>query len=262
MERRIPMQTMKFPTQDASDAAMEILYLQEVARQATIGSEAIVKALRLGLNHDSRDPEVWASIQTSLFACICVVRLIYSSDRILWQPTNGDRHHARAVSTNRSDRIKDLLDMGDDSPLLQVAEVRNAFEHFDERLDQRIDSGAECVSDWYISDGTVMMTPQNGHQTAVGLRIFYPEGGLLLFDDQRVDPYSVDLQLMYLQKKTAEKIREIEQRVKGSGRFSPGPIATLMSREVAEDRRREWLQKRKSAMIQIKELPVVRLPDS
>lgn len=55
--------------------------------------------------------------------------------------------------------------------------------------------GATSVTLWSITDGATLRTVQKAHHS---LRLFYPAGGLLFYDDTMIDLFHLDLELLHL----------------------------------------------------------------
>lgn len=143
-------------------------------------------------------------------------------------------HHSTSAESaeyarNRGRGLRELLAIPEDSYLIAVANVRDPFEHIDERLDHLMRDEVISVSDWYVSDGTVLLTPdaetiQSASGMGYGLRMFFPAGGILSFDDQTLDLYLLDLTILGL-RKSIEMARK-ELAAKRSGRNLFGGPAT------------------------------------
>ena len=52
-----------------------------------------------------------------------------NASKILWSPSS------KAVAVERGKRLRNLLDVDDDDPIIRQRDLRNDFEHIDERLD-------------------------------------------------------------------------------------------------------------------------------
>lgn len=122
-----------------------------------------------------------------------------------------------------------------------VAKVRNAFEHVDERLDALMQPDVVSVSDWYISDGGVLRTAR-GAAKGYGLRVFYPQAGVLIFDERHLDLYRLDLAMFDLRSAVDEAERTVSVAITGRGDFG-GFRMELDSN--AEERMRDWQDDRR-----------------
>ncbi|MEU7934473.1 hypothetical protein [Micromonospora echinofusca] len=248
----MPLATVDFPSEESKEAAKKALYVDELDRQARMGSDGIKLAVDRGLaTEDPRDSEVWSALQSALFASIVVARTLQPTTKGKYQGlTNAQtKQYAEA----RGAGLRMLLGIEDSSPLFSVTGVRNAFEHYDERLDEHLANGVTCMSDWYISDGTALVTPprSNGQPQAVGLRVFYPAGGLLYFDSQALDLFALDIALLDLRNQIAEKRTELAAAVRGRGTFGSHVLVQLTAPEVAAQRQREWRDVRAAALARL-----------
>jgi hypothetical protein len=64
------------------------------------------------------------------------------------------RAESQSFSDDRGCRLRAAAGHDDDEPLLQrLMTVRDALEHFDERLDAVMATSPSSLCDWYISDG-------------------------------------------------------------------------------------------------------------
>ncbi|MFG1659596.1 hypothetical protein ACGFIY_23995 [Micromonospora chersina] len=245
----MPLATVDFPTEESKEAAKRLLYVDELDRQARMGSDGINLAVARGLaTEDSRDPDVWSALQSALFACIVVARTLQPAVKKKYQGLTSTQ--TKQYADERGEALRTLLEIEDSSPLFSVTEVRNAFEHYDERLDEHLVGGVTCISDWYISDGTALVTPPtaNGQPQAVGLRVFYPDGGLLYFDNQALDLFALDIALLDLRNQIAAKRTELAAAISGRGAFGNHILVQLTTPEAAARRQREWRTVRAAAL--------------
>lgn len=246
---RIPLATVKFPAEKAKKAAKTILYVEELDRQAHMASDGIRCAVARGLTTENpRDPKVWSALQLALFASIVVARILKPATKGKYQGLTNAL--TKEYAEERGAGLRTLLGIEDSSPLFSVTGVRNAFEHYDERLDEHLVGGVTCVSDWYISDGAALATPptSNGQPQAVGLRVFYPAGGLLCFDSKMLDLFALDIALLDLRNQIAEKRTELAAAIRGRGTFGNHVLVQLTPPEVAAQRQREWRKVRAAAL--------------
>lgn len=133
---------------------------------------------------------VWGDLQGALFAGILI-------DRILRAPRPKPRDGGSGVQRwERANRLRSLLEVPDDSQLLKVAAVRNSMEHLDERMDRVIaDRRIASVTDAAISQGGLWFKSVDAEAIAedetamrhVAMRIFSPEMGLLIYDEDHID---------------------------------------------------------------------------
>lgn len=222
-ERRIPMRASKGATEDASAALAEEMYLIELDRQARIFNRSFFDAMRAALVTGD-DEECWRHLQASLFAAIIVNRLVDPVGVLGagW----ATKAEGRAVAETRSRRLRELVGLPDpeasELPVYAVRNVRNAMEHIDERLDRIAQSGAELsMSDWYVSDGRLLVVTGADHKTAPtgGLRSFVATAGRLFFNDESVDMFELDLQMLAIRNNIREAMPGVKSRLRGRFTF-------------------------------------------
>lgn len=102
---------------------LETLYLSEIQSQCAIGVFAY-GALIGALKAHAGTTVIWHELQSILIAAANV-------SKILWP--------RRAASKARGEHLRALLEVADSSPLADRT-VRNDFEHYDERLEDRAES--------------------------------------------------------------------------------------------------------------------------
>jgi hypothetical protein len=134
--RAIPLQSVSFGDPESSAAARDRVYLDELARQAEIATQNIAEAWKRGMQiPDVRDPVTWSLLQGALFAAIVVSRIL--RPRGVRKYPTLTRDDSQKYAASRGSRMRKLLEVGDDSPLFTVEDVRHSFEHVDERLDAK-----------------------------------------------------------------------------------------------------------------------------
>lgn len=242
---RVPMWSLRGETPKATEALQTLLYLRELDRQATIFGACFDNARRLGLlaNTDQDDMVVWANLQGALFAAIVVQRLLRPVEE---QVRKHDHHRSRGESKRfavaRGKRLRKLLSVPDDPALFTVAEVRNDFEHVDERLDGLMRPDVICVSDWYISAGVVSQTGPSGDSMGYGLRVFMPNSGRLFYDTRVLDLYHLDLNMLDLRALIGQVTPQVAAGFTGRGLFGGTQAVTFAGN--ATERTRLWLADR------------------
>jgi hypothetical protein len=108
-------------------------------------------------------------------------------------------------------------------------------------------AGAQTISDWYISDGTALMTPEQPHSSGgVGLRVFFPAGGTVYFDRDELDLFSVDIALLDLRQQVQTARQRLKAQLRGRGYFTIQAVR-LMTSDEAHGRSEEWLRMRSQA---------------
>ena len=147
------------------------------------------------------DIEVWAELQGFVTAGVILGRLLAPNPI---PPRNEPNREAlKRQAHARGRRLRDLLDIEGDSPLLSIAAVRNGMEHVDERIDKIVvDEDVWSVSDWYISN-EVYVASTNRQEAAdqgaegrhVNMRVFAPLPGILIFDEHHIDLFAFEVAL-------------------------------------------------------------------
>jgi len=240
-QKRIPISTIAFDNPNAREAAVDCIYLQEIDRQAELAIAAIQLAVMRGRDtRDPHDPKVWGALQNSLFAAICIHRILKPARVKGCYPGLNSHQESQDFADARGARLRKILDVADDSYILEVDEVRNEYEHYDESFDKKVTGGAECFSDWYITDQAVLRTPDDPSPTAVGLRVFFAAGGILYFEDKELMVFELQVELIELRAKLASAIRETRKRVRGRGRFGGHNLHPLMTEARIGQRFDQW----------------------
>ncbi len=147
------------------DGARDRVYVEEIARQSRVFSDALGRAVALGLSADASDDAPWGYLQGALFASVVVCRLLNPSRRVHRTYEGMTRAESQSFSDDRGSPLRRLLDIDDDEPLLQrLVTVRDALEHFDERLDAVMATSPSSLCDRYISDGVALVTSDSPAQ--------------------------------------------------------------------------------------------------
>lgn len=153
---------------------------------------------------------VWADLQGALFAGIVVSRMLKPSEAVRGGPALQERANARGAT------LRTLLNVADNSPLLSIGKVRDAFEHLDEYMDRALHAGdVHSVSDLAINWGGYFesLTPEDakdqGGARHVNMRAFAPDIGYLIYDDKRIDLWDWEVALHNL----LAAIREVHDRL-------------------------------------------------
>jgi hypothetical protein len=131
-----------------SDWAAET-YLREILDQVESAQLAIAGFnFHLGQHDPRTTSQVFAAAQSLLGAAAQISKLIWPRPPA---PRRNDPEHAskerlRAFTLSRGNRLRELLSI-DALPVLEGRTVRNAIEHFDERLDEYFIAGHTNVFD-------------------------------------------------------------------------------------------------------------------
>lgn len=242
------MRSVSGQTPEITEALQLALYVEELGRQADIGSRSMTRAWLRAMRSetDTHDTMVWGDLQASLFACIVIQRML--------QPGAPFRHpeatrFQRQTRLNiRSKQLNAILRLDETFPVLKVREIRNAFEHFDEGLDALVLAGRSSLIDWHISrDGLSVRTPPGQEGPVLqALRAFYPAGGTLHFGDIVLDLFSMDCALLQLRdERVPQALKELNEiSANGSFLFGASQLSYLVAPERVEPRLKEWLRVR------------------
>jgi hypothetical protein len=206
---------------DASTAALQDqMYLCELHRQATIFDSSLHAAMVSALVTDDVD-ECWRHLQGALFAAVVVIRLIKPTATQKWGLRSANE--TKAIAHARAKRLRELVGLPEpgqqDMALYQLRSLRNAMEHVDERLDHIADASIGSLSDWYLSGGTVFMRDATSQTAPLGLRSFDPTAGVLIVDDQMLDLFQLDIEMLKLRMNATEAIGEAATRIVGRCQF-------------------------------------------
>lgn len=197
---------------------------------------------------DTRDTNVWGELQGTLFASIVICRLLRPGKV---NPYPRDTQHLRqAEADRRAEKLAEVLHIADDFAIFNVREVRNRFEHFDERLDSAVLADRTSLVDWHISrDGTSFRTPQGyGGPLVESLRVFYPLGGTLHFGEQLLDLYALDVALINLRDELAPQARnELNALISDAKHYGASQYIQLIPIETAKERMKRWLEIREES---------------
>jgi hypothetical protein len=179
--------------------------------------------------HDTE--AIWADLQACLFAAIVVERILRPNLQTIRANGGRTKPESRAYAAQRSRDLLDLLEIPDDAAMFAVANVRDPLEHFDERIDSAALSGAASVTDWYVSHGAIARTPAGvpKEQASLGLRVFVAPLGLLLFDDQQLDLFALDISLLALRANMPDAREKLRNSHPSAGRyyFGSGQLVSI-----------------------------------
>ncbi len=230
-------------TAEGRQAARDNFYFDELERQAHLANWQLGQAFLASMHRNSLyDFMAWAHLQGAMFAAIVVQRLL-DPKGVRQYPHHASHGESKRTAKERAARLRKTLEIPDDSPLLTVSKVRDSFEHFDERLDIATRPGVISVSDWYISDSTMMRSATFGDAIALGLRCYVPSAGLLYYDDEPLDLFVLDDALYDLRDKIGEARRQAQGRPDGAVLFRTGQLVQL-SPEIITERFQAWLDSR------------------
>lgn len=222
------MQSLKGDSDEITHALRLRLYLSELERQTRIATLAFGRAWREAMTEEPDVEDVWADLQSCMFAAIIVERILKPIPSSIRAKAGLSRKDARTHADERAAQLLDLLEKPDGFPALRVSAVRHDLEHVDERLDEVWLSGYASASDWYISGSCVVMRtppPESGSDVAtVGLRVFVASNGLLLFDQNVLDMYALDAALLSIRDSVPEALAKLDARGGGRNTFGSGQL--------------------------------------
>lgn len=229
---RLPLRAFAGETPEATASLRSFYYLDEVDRQAAIFNASFEDAMNAALADDTEN--CWRHLQSALFAAIVVNRLIDPRlNQRGWAQTSAAE--ARTIAMARGRRLRQLLWLPDPSdqstPLYMVSKVRDSMEHIDERLDRVLNDEADMsVSDWYISDGRLMVRLPgigDGDPTPAGMRAFVPRIGRLYFNAQALDMFGLDRDMVTLRHHVIEAKAELHHQMKGRFTFGGSNLVEI-----------------------------------
>lgn len=226
------------------------IYLRQCDRQAGIALSHLDSAWALlgEIRSLNSEDAVWAELQGALTAGIILSRLLKPGH--VRSRSGMSIDEAKAKSKARGEHLRELLDVNADSSLLTIAAIRDPIEHFDERIDAATEAGAWSLSDWYVAREGYIGTPTaNGTPTGrhtVGLRVFAPLPGLLIFDDKVFDLFAWEDELFGLQNAMPQAIARAEAGLMSfrTGHIGLSQIYVWNPEDVGE-RRSQWVNLRK-----------------
>ncbi len=257
--RLIPIQSVRGPTDDATNTLRLIFYLVEIERQAEIFGTSLDEALTAAIS--KRDTiSTWRHLQSAVFAAIIVNRILsLDVDARPWlgQSKKEAKKAANDTARRRAKQLRALLllpDHDDDSvAIFGVRSVRDSLEHIDERIDRALHSpGVRSLSDWYLSDGVFLTSPEDaeGTNTRSGLRGFHPESGLLLFDRTPLDLFALDIEMLKLRRNAREAQTGLGQRLQGRLHFGGGQLRSYTGPRMG-NRFTDWRDQRRELIAEL-----------
>ena len=217
---RTPVEPFRGATPEITEAIRDRRYLREISRQAAIFNASFAQAMEAADCHSLDD--CWRHLQGALFAGIIVNRLISPSRTQRGWP-GTPRGQAQQIAQDRACRLRELLSLPDPAeettPLFSVWRVRDSLEHIDERLDRVLCDEAEGgISDWYLSDGRLlarMPTDGTPDPLPLGMRVFVPRAGLLLFNMQLLSMFQLDVDMLTLRLESRRADQQLASRISG-----------------------------------------------
>lgn len=238
---RVPLRSIRGSTPDATEALKELIYLDEVERQAELYNVAFSDAMRTAARGDAF--ATFRHIQTSLFSAIIVYRLV----------TN----QGTKVAAARSERLRSLLLLEGaevHTPILSMSRVRDHLEHFDERLDAAVRGPASSLSDWYLADRNLIVSDEPSESRTAprtGLRAFSHRLGTLYFDDQHLSMLQLDIDMLKLRCNVIEARSDLKTRIPGRNEFGGGRSVVLPGGNPVD----AWRKRRAELLREIARVP-------
>jgi hypothetical protein len=191
-------------------------YLGELQRQAQFALKALDDVLTCGASSTTNDDfDTWYAAQ-ALLTALGIIRRILLGDDIRGQinATKEDRVKAKKRGVDRGLNLREMLGMELGTVLLS-ADVRNAFEHFDERLDQATAQPYMIDTAIYKGPNRMRYYADEDHVREIEpLRQLDVSSGHLIFRSDALDLFAVRHDLRLLSKhigKACEHPREPAQ---------------------------------------------------
>ncbi|AOT06072.1 hypothetical protein ASPU41_21775 (plasmid) [Arthrobacter sp. U41] len=234
------------------------VFLTEIERQAELGSRYIKRAWTRAMSEGTKsdDTMVWGDLQAALFSAIVIQRIL-KPGKVRPHPKET-RVTRQAQAEYRGNRLRELLRINDSWPLFLAKDVRDACEHFDEKLDSVILDGTASLVDWHIShDGKMLQTPPQSaaaQEVAADLRAFYPRGGILRFSAKyELDVFNLDVAFLNLLEPegVAAAQARLREDLEGPMTFGSTQYIYLMSEEHEDLRVNQWLDIRGQAGVPV-----------
>ena len=248
------MSSISGGTPESTEALWLDVFLTEIKRQAELGSRYIKRAWTRAMSDDVRSDDimVWGDLQAALFSAIVIQRILKPG------PVRSHPKASRAArqqqADHRGERLRDVLGIDDSWPLFLAKDVRDACEHFDEKLDAVVLDGIVSLIDWHISrDGKMLQKPPHpkpGQEMSADLRAFYPRGGILRFSAcYELDIFNLDVAFLNLLEEDGVKAAQatLKEVMEGPMTFGSSQYFYLMSEENEDQRVQEWLDVREQA---------------
>lgn len=250
-----PCRALKADSAGATQRLQLGVYVEELTRQAEIFNLLFSRAWMRAINPDCNptDVEVWADLQGALFAAIVVQRTLLPRPGgfRLNERTKSESHK---IIIERGRSLRELFSMEEDShALFEVSEVRDAFEHVDERLDAIVDSAAISISDWHITHGEFLRdlpkeAPVPASERGAAMRVFEPLCGLLHYGGKQIDMFKVDFAMLTLRHVAEGAVASrLEAMSTGPQTYHYGGLALARRRpSAALARVDEWIKQRQA----------------
>lgn len=233
-------------------------YLTVVGEQARIALRQLLSVWEMegnpadlgvwGRSEAIDEDQVWAHLQGALFAGITLARMLDPHlPNVSTKASSGQRarqENKRIYAQERAQKLRELLKVEEDSPLLQIRKVRDALEHFDERIDALVLSGdVASVSDFHIAVGGQFLDvpghelEEDGHRLRhVTMRQFAPDLGVLYFGSEVIDLFALEAALHSLLASMPEAYEQAVSAPSNSLRYGSTRIARWQDGQVASRR--------------------------
>jgi hypothetical protein len=244
--RGIPMHSLAGQGGEGRELAVDRLFLKEVVRQATMFNVAFERAWLRAVDTGTpyQDLLVLADVQSALFAAI-IIRRILKPEGVRKHPQHSKQAESQQYADERGLRLRMQLGLNEGSPIFTVRELRNSYEHIDERIDALSLGDAASVSDWSISDGKGFRTVQESSGVHHRLRVFYPAAGVLFYDDEFIDLYHLDLEMMSVRLQAESAIDQLSDPAsRQPWLFGGSQLVHLVEPKRVQTRHREWMDSR------------------
>lgn len=167
------------------------IYIDELEKQCEF--------FQIGFNRINNISDIsvfWYDIQNILVSAANISKL-------LWPNNNKKKSDViRAITAERGSSLRKIFDINEDS-ILKSKRVRNAFEHYDEKLDEwQIESKNHIYIDSNIGNKNSIKIDTD--QPTAYMRNFDPESKVLTFRDEEYDTLKIATEIFRLHKKIQE----------------------------------------------------------
>ncbi|MFE4197263.1 hypothetical protein ACFRJ9_15475 [Paenarthrobacter sp. NPDC056912] len=243
------------------------VFLAEIKRQAELGSRYVKRAWTRAMSGEvkSNDNIVWGDLQAALFSAIVIQRILKPGPvRGTPKETHAER---KRQAEHRGNRLRELLSIEENSPLFFSKDVRDACEHFDEKMDAVVLDGTASIIDWHISlDGRIPQSlPHDtpGQPRATDLRAFFPRGGVLRFSAKyQLDLFALDIAFLRLLEEDLPAGEAALQELKsGPMTYGAAQYVRFMPEQTEDARIEHWLLLREKAGMPVPSALVARPRD-
>lgn len=259
--RRIPIRSAVGPTPTATEALRLACYLRETERQSLAYCESWVEAQEAAGSGDA--DATWRRLQGAMLSAVIVSRLVRPGQVRAWPAASkaDGKRLAQAAADQRASALRQTLHLPDQVGAMvldKVKTVRDSLEHVDERIDYALSlPNVRMLTDWYLTDGLIIVSGYAGAPGGPqppGQRAFYPEAGLLFFDNERVDLLTLEVEMLKLVHNSRQARRDLIATVPGRLGYGGGYLLSYAAE--ANDERLAALQQQRQSVLDAMAAPV------